>query len=98
MAAGYRLLNQRCPRGYTRIRIRYYAVPNTNKHRGGFCPVIQVNRGHEEGHTYCSGYDLDHARALAQAEAKDEARRYGGDYCVTVVGSVRARQIGRRRR
>jgi len=65
------------------IRIRWYAVPNENKTRGGFMPVYEKN-GRVHGHTYGRGYDRDEAETLAKADAEDEASHYVGDWNVSV--------------
>lgn len=89
-----RRIRVKCAPGEKRIVIRYYAVPNANKHRGGFLPVIRVNRGPEQGHTYSAGgMDRDVALRVAKQEAHDEASKWRGDYCTEILrsGAVRRR-------
>lgn len=82
----------RCYPGQTRIRILYYAAPNANTQRGGYCPVYRINTGREHGHSFCSGLDKDQALRRARQDALDEAAKYRGDWCVSVMSSARGRR------
>lgn len=83
------------------IRIAYGAVPNTNTHRGGWCPVYWQN-GRQHGDTYCRGFDRDEACQRARVDAKSEIAHYAGDWDIRLTercatGS-RRHDRGRRRR
>jgi hypothetical protein len=93
-----RRLSNGCYAGQPRVRVRYFAAPNANKQRGGYCPVFRVNNQrklydrsklHVRGDTFCKGYSHSAALALARADAREEALRHGGDYCVTIESSAR---------
>lgn len=67
-----------------KIVIRFFAIPNTNKNKGGFLPMYEEN-GRLRGHTYSGlGWSRDDAEIMAQSEALDAAARYTGDWRVTV--------------
>ena len=67
-----------------KIVIRYFAVPNANVARGGFMPMFETN-GRLRGSSYGRGYDRADAERFAEAEARDEAARYVGDWRVSVA-------------
>lgn len=66
------------------VVICWYAIPNANQHRGGFMPVYDLN-GQRHGHAYGRGYDLDEALKIAEADARDEAAHYVGDWDISVA-------------
>lgn len=72
-----------CSRHDSPVHIRYYVVPNANRNSGGFMPIYRSGR-HEHGNTYGVGGDRAQALRAAKAGALREARRYKGDFCVTV--------------
>jgi hypothetical protein len=85
LLVGNKLRGQRALRGTDkeRIRIHYFAVPNENTKRGGWMPVYEIN-GKLHGDTYGKGFDQDEALERAEERASEEAKRYRGDWDVTV--------------
>lgn len=67
-----------------RVTIYWYAVPNADKARGGWMPVLD-HGGKQRGDIYGRGYDLKTALRMARAEAEEEAGRYGGDWEIVVA-------------
>ena len=86
---------ERCEPHQERVNLRYYAVPNVHKPRGGWMPVYRDNTGREHGDTYGRGMDRDRAVRVARVAAYREGKRYRGDYCVVIgPGQRRKRQPG----
>ncbi len=65
------------------VVIVWYAVPNANKKRGGWMPLIE-NNAKVRGSTYGRGYDKEDAERAAKEMAEEEAQRYVGDWSVVV--------------
>ncbi len=65
-----------------KVVIRWFAVPNTNTRRSGFSPAIEINGRLRGG--YSSGYDREVAELMAEAEAREAAQRYTGDWRISV--------------
>ena len=68
---------------HTRVTIHWYAIPNENKVRGGWMPVIDHD-GKQRGDTYGKGYELETALEMAKETAEERASRYVGDWDVVV--------------
>lgn len=65
------------------VRIEYGAVPNARA-SGGWLPVLWVN-GKQRGDTYAArGYAKSEARLRAHSDAMEHARKYVGDWAVSV--------------
>lgn len=70
---------------YTRVDIRWYAIPNENKVAGGFLPMIEED-GKSRGDTWRDrGYSKAEAEAEAEAWADRAASRFVGDWNVVVT-------------
>ena len=67
-----------------RVTIYWHAIPNENKTRGGWMPVIDHN-GKQRGDTYGKGYELETALEMAKETAEERASRYTGDWDVVVA-------------
>lgn len=67
-----------------RVTIYWYAIPNANKSRGGWMPVIDHD-GKQRGDTYGKGYELETALEMAKEVAEERASRYVGDWDVVVA-------------
>ena len=68
---------------HTRVTLYWHAIPNENKSRGGWMPVVDED-GKQRGHTYGTGYDLETALEMAKADADERASRFIGDWDVVV--------------
>lgn len=67
------------------VTIEYSIVPNGRELGGGYLPVYRTDGGKLRGDTWASrGYDIADAWYASYLEACDEARRYCGDYEVTI--------------
>jgi hypothetical protein len=77
--------SKRVPRSeHTRVDIRWYALPNTNKIAGGFLPMITED-GKARGDTWSGrGYSKAEAEARAEAKAHEAGARFTGDWNVVV--------------
>jgi len=73
------------------VLIEWAAVPNEDKRRGGWLPIIWIN-GRQTGDVWGRGYDLDDAALLAQRAASEEAARYIGDWKITILLKKRRRK------
>jgi hypothetical protein len=66
------------------LLVEYGAVRNRNARKGGWLPQVWVN-GRERRDVWATrSHDLDDAREMAEALARDEASRYVGDWRITV--------------
>ena len=68
---------------HTRVTLYWHAIPNENKSRGGWMPVVDED-GKQRGHTYGTGYDLETALEMAKADAEERTSRFIGDWDVVV--------------
>ena len=68
---------------HTRVTLYWHAIPNENKARGGWMPVVDED-GKQRGNTWGRGYDLETALSMAKADAEETASRFVGDWDVVV--------------
>ena len=61
------------------VRIEWGVMP----HRGGWLPIYWVN-GQPKGDTYGRPLDKGEALARAEAEAREHAERYSGDWTISI--------------
>jgi len=80
-----------------RVTLYWHAIPNENKARGNWMPVVDHN-GKQRGHTYGTGYDLDTALEMAKETAEERASRYSGDWEVIVAPKAGAPGIPKARK
>jgi hypothetical protein len=72
------------PSDHTRVTLYWHAIPNGNKARGGWLPVVDED-GKQHGDTWrSSGYDLETALAMAKEDAEKRAERFTGDWDIVV--------------
>jgi hypothetical protein len=73
------------------VLVEYGVIRNGNKRAGGWLPRIWTN-GRGVGHTWATrSHDRDDALRLAEADARDIATRYIGDWRITVREHKQAR-------
>lgn len=69
---------------HTRVTLYWHAIPNENKARGGWLPVVDED-GKQKGDTWRgTGYDLETALAMAKERAEELASRFTGDWDIVV--------------
>ena len=68
---------------HTRVTLYWHAIPNENKARGGWMPVVDED-GKQRGDTWGRGYELETALEMAKADAEERASRFVGDWDVVV--------------
>jgi len=86
--------------GHSKILFEYGAIPNAKQNRGGFMPIVWES-GRATGNTYGRGYDLEDAIKIAYEEAKEDARKFIGDWHILIrprKGTVGDRRASRAKR
>jgi len=71
------------PSDHTRVTFHWHAIPNENKARGGWMPVVDED-GRQRGDTWGRGYDLETALSMAKQDAERSASRFVGDWDIVV--------------
>ena len=68
---------------HSRVTLYWHAIPNENKARGGWMPVVDED-GKQRGNSWGNGYELETALEMAKADAEERASRFVGDWDVVV--------------
>ena len=68
---------------HSRVTLYWHAIPNENKARGGWMPVVDED-GKQRGNTWGTGYELETALEMAKETAEELASRFVGDWDVVV--------------
>lgn len=68
---------------HSRVTLYWHAIPNENKARGGWMPVVDED-GKQRGNSWGTGYELETALEMAKADAEERASRFVGDWDVVV--------------
>ena len=68
---------------HTRVTLYWHAIPNENKARGGWMPVVDED-GKQRGDTWGTGYELETALEMAKERAEELASRFTGDWDIVV--------------